>query len=281
MFPFQRTPKSQTVTVSVNADEIVVEDPTATPTEEPETVYPMAPLVHFNREAYNKDWGLSDLPDGGDSRHGWGSHDEDDDLEFDNYDDNGFEKEVRLTRPQMGDFLERSRAIETPIEVFAFWLALYMKQGGKPRYIRDYNYVNSPVYTLDSNMKSVPLTTAGKHWTLTRNTGARIPSGYGSMALDLVLVPSVTGQDMAASTYDDRAGWEYGHTRAYTFERGDDGQMKAVTNNDMIVSSYRDVQALIRATPYEELKARALQALRAMFDTDTALTVKSVPELTK
>lgn len=218
------------------------------------------PLIHFDRAVFDAEYADYDLDEG--SSKGVPASDDPFFHGFDDEDDDA-------PAVKVGDFLEFSRAIVTPIDVYAFWVSLYSRQGGEVVvYDRDFETATS--HTIRDG-KWVALHTASRNWTLTRNSGMRIPTGYGSIGLSLLVVPSATGQDMAATSKSpQREGWEFGHTTACTFAVDENGVTRAGTNG-YVARSYRDVEALRASVPHDELKARAGRAMARMFADDRPL----------
>ena len=186
----------------------------------------------------------------------------------DDYDedlDDDFEEKKRL------QFLKETKAVPTPMEAYALWVSIYEANGGSVRTSdADYNskgYVfgNRNVHT--SNGGKVDASSVIEYedlgwdrWTPTQ-PAEQIPAGYGSLSMEIFLLPDVVEQNLYPATRDSRKGWEYGHTDVYILRRDDKDPsgigLIAETNNDY-VRSYKDVDSFRKGKSVSELMA-ALQ----------------------
>lgn len=193
------------------------------------------PLIHFDRAAFDKRYA------GYDEKYADPSDD-------------------ATPMAEVGDFLEGSRAIATPVDVFAFWTSLYEMGGGEVRTYRDQDYTPDNFSPL------------GRYWTLTRQSGLLIPTRYGATALNFMFIPAAIGQSMTAtSDSSDRPGWEFGHTQTQTFELDKNGSTRAKTN-DCLARSFRNIDVLRASLSHDELRARAESTLARMLG-DESLTL--------
>lgn len=159
------------------------------------------------------------------------------------------------------EYLENSGAVPTPLEAWALWVAVYQAQGGAVKPLNaNYNQF-SRVISKDDALKEPGFSYASlawSRWTPTRN-GVPIPAGYGSAALDLLVLPDVVNQPFTPATDDRRKGWEWGHTRVYTLSYDDNGVLKAQANSKNIVYVHEDVE--------QYKKGKSLDTLLSAFNT--------------
>lgn len=158
---------------------------------------------------------------------------------FDSYD-----REMDQRARNCVKYLEASRAVKTPVEVFALWVELFERQGGQIKHVWKADFANNP------------------SWMPTRHAGELIPTAYGATALHLVMVPHQIEQNMQATSGDSRSGWEYGHSTVHTFSPAKSGQVPLSCTNANMVYSYADVERLRREMSPRDLASRAVDILR-------------------
>jgi hypothetical protein len=134
-------------------------------------------------------------------------------------------------------FLQDSRAVPTPIAAYALVVEL-AERAGRSLYKSDYNY---------ARQGSVSRTDfSWEHWTPTAG-GHEIPALYGSMALDLLILPDVVNQSLTPAV-PGRRGWEFGHTTVTSIRKNESGVFVSETNKgDFIydtLTTHPDVEAL-------------------------------------
>jgi len=162
-------------------------------------------------------------------------------------------------------FLRESHAIPTPIEIYAIWIELYDRQGGKIR-VSDRNYSktahiderNNTYYVDDEENTAIAYENLGwKNWCPTQD-GGQIPANYGSSAMTLLILPEVTGQSLTSATDDWREGWEWGHTTVLSIVRDKQAQsgFRAETNKQYGIDSYKDVEELRKSMNLEQMLAK-------------------------
>lgn len=162
------------------------------------------------------------------------------------------EDEHKNSMEERVSFLSASKAIPTPMDVYAIWLELYLRQGGKLARVRDRDYtthsiVAKDMFSLEKTDQERTFSYEGigwDRWTPTKN-GGQIPENYGSYAMTLLILPEATGQEINPATNDWRTGWEYGHTTVLTIVRDDTTKegFRAETNKGYAIS-FNDVEAL-------------------------------------
>lgn len=179
------------------------------------------------------------------------------------------EKEWELEHQREADarltFLRESQAIPTPIEIYAIWIELYSRQGGKI-IVRDRNYEktahvderNNTYYVDGEENTAIAYENLGwRDWCPTRN-GGQIPANYGSSSMTLLVLPEVTGQSLTSATEDWREGWEWGHTTVLSVVRDNQfsSGFRAETNKQYGVDSYKDVEELRKSMNLEQMLAK-------------------------
>jgi hypothetical protein len=138
------------------------------------------------------------------------------------------------------EYLEATSAVVTPLEAMALWVAVWESQQQTKVRVREGNtYYNGPMCTVlhgafagttmsytnateqgipDSDLKifnDINYSTFGWYnWTPTVG-GIRIPAGFGSSRLDLLILPDAINQPLDPATDDSRPGWEWGHSNVY------------------------------------------------------------------
>lgn len=176
------------------------------------------------------------------------------------------------------EFLNRSAAIPTPMEAYALWLSVYESQQTKfaP------HLIEQPYNTL-RHVDERNTTTPGQlgrpsadlshesltwsRWTPTRD-GGRVPEGYGSNALDVLILPDMVDVGVNPQNKDGGAGWEFGHSGVFVLERDDTtpSGLRASTNYpNRRIRTFPDVERYRRGRSFramqEELAAKGLNRL--------------------
>lgn len=171
---------------------------------------------------------------------------------FDSQEEYLYELKHREETYNRKSFLAKAEAIPTPVELYALWIELYVRQGGKVAraYDRDYAqtvYVNENLTAYAENSVTAPFSYEGiswGHWTPTRNGGS-IPANYGSSSMTLLILPEATGQDIFPHTDDRREGWEWGHSKVLTIVRDDaTAEGFRAETKSYHVPTYNDVEAI-------------------------------------
>lgn len=171
------------------------------------------------------------------------------------------------------NFLNESQAIPTPIEAMAIWVAVWMDQGGKIDRTK-FNYEKNAqmvrVIKLNSimpimaaqemgftftdfeilDMENISYENFGhSNWTPTLE-GVRVPEGYGSMKLDLLVMNPVAS--VSAFPHSQRRGWEFGHSTVRILDGNIHDGFTASTNESMKIKVPDDVYKL--ATQRDAIK---------------------------
>lgn len=169
-------------------------------------------------------------------------------------------EESGIRKRNRAAFLRVTNAQPTPVAFYAAWLCAWLKSGGTVTHPRDYDYASiGTVMAGDSVISDpnaappftpkVPPTDPYKHlgiskWTPTSSTNTPIPTGYGSMALELLIVPQLVTIPTQHTSTDIRDGWEWGHSTVLTLIR-QGTTIIATTNHPDVVASYPDVDRWI------------------------------------
>jgi len=177
------------------------------------------------------------------------------------------------------DYLTDTAAVPTPLEAMALWVAVWEAQGGSKVEAYDHSYNQPQVTVLEGTFKGSTMSydfakSAGipddmldmssevnyaslgqSHWTPTR-ADVQIPAGYGSLSLSLFMVVDDT-TELHAATYDNRRGWEWGHTEVFTLAYNGK-RFVADTNQDYTIRMARDVVELARTMSINSLAAGLL-----------------------
>lgn len=178
------------------------------------------------------------------------------------------EAERKLKSQQMFtaryNYLNNAEAIPTPMEAYALWLSVYESQGGKVRNYMEQDY-ETPYKTFGKNntaygklneddLKPEYSKIGFSRWTPTKSV-ASIPAGYGSAALELLILPDAVNQPLIASGEDRRKGWEWGHTQVFILEKTDDSPSGffAHTNQQQSISTYKDVESYRKGKTIKQL----------------------------
>lgn len=173
------------------------------------------------------------------------------------------ERKSEQLRRQRVEYLEDSKAVPTPMEAYALWVAVYKSQGGKIS-PGTYNYNQlATVFGNQSRQKGTgsPVNAETRpdyediswdRWTPT-SPDVPIPAGYGSGSLELLVLPDVVDQPLYQATDDHRAGWEWGHTSVYTLKRDSESGKLVAWTNEKRPQSYKDVDQYIRGKSLQEL----------------------------
>lgn len=212
-----------------------------------------------------------------------------------NYSEAAMELEHQQEKEDRLSFLKESHAIPTPIEIYAIWIELYARQGGKTRLVnRNYEKTahvdernNSYYVDGEANTPIAYENLGWRDWCPTQN-GGQIPANYGSSAMTLLILPEVTGQSLEPAKDDWRGGWEFGHTKILSVVRDDESitGFRAETNEQYGVSTYPDVEALRKSMNLEQMLAKynmrkGTKALPSVFPTGlTATTTTPAKEET-
>lgn len=157
-------------------------------------------------------------------------------------------------------YLEDTAAVPTPMEVYALWLSVYESQGNKiPESkipLTEYNSFSS-VISEDEELKEKRITYKSIAWNKWAPTKGEIPIplGYGSAALEIFILPELVTQPLGATSNDNRAGWEYGHSKIYTLTQDPSSPSgyEAETNNPHRVRTFRDVEQYRKGKTFTEL----------------------------
>lgn len=161
------------------------------------------------------------------------------------------------------EYLGNSRSIPTPVEVYAIWIELYVRQGGEIRVLnRDYvqtAYVDERGNTYhregDTNTEIAYDNRGWSNWSPTVNVP--IPAGYGSNSLTLLILPEVINQDLRHARDDWRDGWEWGHSTVMTILRSKTSESGfSVETNQRDAYSYNDVEKIRREMSLEQMLAK-------------------------
>lgn len=175
------------------------------------------------------------------------------------------------------DFLKSSKAVPTPMEAYALWLSIYKTQGGKVQKEIYGDYNTSSTVIGEGNRiahRGGPVNEDTKfdygniswdRWTPTVN-GGQIPAGYGSMAMEIFIMPDVTNQRSTPATDDHRKGWEFGHSEVFILRRDDNdptGIGLIAETNSTRVKSYHDVEKYVRGKSISQLMANLTSIHRA------------------
>lgn len=178
-------------------------------------------------------------------------------------------RDSKRQKRERAEYLQGSEAVPTPMEAYALWLTVWEDQQGrngkKISHVGDYPYENKArVFGEDNTVQGdgesikdgikLEYNSLGwKRWTPT-NGNERIPAGYGSMALDLFIMPDVVPQHLGAATSDHRKGWEFGHTTVYVLERDSTTPSGyRATTNAHSVTSFKDVEEYRRGRSVKQL----------------------------
>lgn len=155
-------------------------------------------------------------------------------------------------------FLQKSNAVPTSPELYALWLSLAVNQAGRTARVQVYpsNYTDK-ARVINGKPAVTPYEDLGQsRWTPT-SYGPQIPAGYGSQALELMVL--VNGDQattrLAHTTGDRRKGWEWGHTEVFIIEANNDAAygLLASTNKEGRLESYADVEAIRKQYSIPEL----------------------------
>lgn len=175
------------------------------------------------------------------------------------------------------DFLKHSKAVPTPMEAYALWLSIYKAQGGqvKKEIYGDYNTSSSVMGEgnkiahhggpVDETTKFDYENISWNRWTPTAN-GGQIPAGYGSLAMQIFIMPDITNQKVRSATDDHRRGWEFGHSEIFILRRDDNdptGIGLIAETNSTRVKSYYDVEKYIKGKSVSQLMANLTSIHRA------------------
>jgi hypothetical protein len=190
-----------------------------------------------------------------------------DDSSYNDYEAGKRKRRGDRMKEDRAAFLASTKAVPTPMEAYALWLAVYESQGGKvSRETYDSNFTSkSRVFGADNTIQGaggdirdgkVPdyESLAWNRWSPTR-PGAAIPAGYGSTALEVFLLPDVVPQSVVKATNDHRQGWEWGHTKVYALVKDSSTPtgLRAWTNESRAVSDYEDTRAYRRSRSIEDM----------------------------
>lgn len=139
-------------------------------------------------------------------------------------------------------FLRDTAAVPTHPVALALWVAVWEAQTGKRvtgfgrSYVRETVTVKDGLFAGasmgkdDAAKAGIPASSttpnemfsydnfSWRHWTPTAG-GYQIPAGYGSMALDLLILPDMVDQPLTPATTDRRPGWAWGHTNVMVLKK--------------------------------------------------------------
>lgn len=154
------------------------------------------------------------------------------------WDQQKHDEEWAIEKAARVEFLRQSEALPMPAEVYAIWLELYLRQGGKIRYNRKSDFGRNPRKAKHEDVHT-------QRWVPTRD-GGQIPANYGSAALTLLILPEITHQDVHPATTDRRSGWEWGHTTVLTIveDESTDTGFLAETSDPYGADTYPDVEKI-------------------------------------
>lgn len=157
-----------------------------------------------------------------------------------------WEKKYTQERTRRQEFLDKSEAKPTPVELYALWLYTYLSHGGVVTHHRNYTYDNSGMVTPTNT--ELP------------EKSVIIPTGYGSSALHVLNIPRLTpGIDPTPSSNDSRPGREYGHGKLLTLDFNASGQLNAATNDPDVVESWPEVDQLVREMSQQPTKIKNIE----------------------
>ena len=171
-------------------------------------------------------------------------------MSYWDYEDNKKKRDAKWEKEKVGRFafLQASRAVAMPAELYAIWLELYVRQGGVVHSTRKYDFRNTTGSRSDTHANS---------WVATHDGGI-IPANYGSAAMTLLVFPDATGQSLTPANNDWRSGWEWGHTRVLSIVKDDQSQtgFKTWTNSPYYVDTYADVEKIRRGMNLNTMLAK-------------------------
>jgi hypothetical protein len=148
-----------------------------------------------------------------------------------------FEMKHRKVLRKTREYLVSTRAVQTPLEVYALWIDLHVQQGGEVD-LYDRNFAG-----MDSA------------WMPTRFEGVRTPVAHGSSSLHILLIPDTGEQDLMTLGNYDR-----GHSEVHWFDKGD-SKIPVARTNAYHAQTYTDVENLRRSISSKELATRALDIM--------------------
>lgn len=154
-----------------------------------------------------------------------------------------YENESRRVKEEIAAFVTASRAVPVPVEIYALWLALWVKQGGTVSYFTECNYA-------EDNRVLMP----------TRSTDLLIPTAYGAQSISLLIVDRHVSVSAAPTSGDDRPGWEWGHSTVMRVIEGKEG-LEASTNNPRHVVGYPDVTEVLHRMSSSSLERVAARII--------------------
>jgi hypothetical protein len=209
--------------------------------------------------------------------------------DYDDFDDAEFEREMDERKDARTRYLAGTEAIVTPLAAMALWVAIWEAQTGKQVRSYDGSYRAETVTILEGTFKGAIMDYEGaknmgisesdmrkhvspsydqlgwNHWMPTVS-GYGIPEGYGSAALQLLVLPDVVDQPLTPATNDRRDGWEWGHTAVYVLAKGKGPHGFVASSNNNFLGFSKDVVKLARSTSIRELIA-LLSATNVLGDT--------------
>lgn len=167
------------------------------------------------------------------------------------------------------EFLAGTNAVPTPIDVYALWVKLWLRQGKKVQESKG----ASSSWAFASEFGAMSSEEQGEarkfpkkfhsNWMPT-NGSVSIPEGYGSYQMNVMVMTNATGQGMA-SPHRNRRGWEFGHSSVFFIERVGDGY-RAYTYSTEFGGPRVDstVMEIVRRDSIETILARLGSASRAL-----------------
>lgn len=169
-------------------------------------------------------------------------------------------------------FLKETRCIPTPTTVYALWVATFIEQGGSISWSSGSNYMEPGIILSGGFGEGIePLHAIPGHETpsyedrgfikwmpTTWSNATSIPTGYGALSLELMILPdmlSVSLANVSRSIRSHRPGWEWGHTQVFTLKTSESGPygLDAWTNQPRSVNMHPDVLAILESSKPDEL----------------------------
>jgi len=156
-------------------------------------------------------------------------------------------------------FLKESKAVPTPKEAYALWVALYEAQGGKV-FHKASNYDTALTFSPEPKEAGTYLSKeylSGDCWMPTEKPTRGIPAGYGSNSMTIMLLPeSASAKDFPA-TEDKREGSQWGHSTVFAIVPDPMSKygFRAWTNktNSLMIHSYSDIDSLTKGKDVQDL----------------------------
>jgi hypothetical protein len=174
------------------------------------------------------------------------------------------ELELDISKLQRREFLENTNAAPAPLETYALWLKTYLLQGNNITHSYDYPYPRPKIIPGES-IKSMQLSYIDKdgphysevarhytdqnvYWMPLKPFDA-IPTGYGSTAMTILLMPDIdiSEEALKPTSGDTRCEWEFGHTTILRLKHDKNAPygLSASTNQPSHIVSYPDVEKYI------------------------------------